>query len=49
MNDIENIKLIYKLGTCFGCRKCLYYNIYLNQNKCKYSHEQKPTKLNCTP
>ncbi|CAI2195934.1 18562_t:CDS:2, partial [Funneliformis geosporum] len=46
--DIENTKLIYKLRTCFGCQKYLYCGIYLDQNKCKYPHKQKPTKLNCT-
>src|ERR1043165_810207 len=49
MGDAENTKLIYKLGTCFGCRKCLYCSFYLDQNKCKCPHEEKPTKNNRTP
>ena len=33
MADAQSIKLKYKRGTCFGCRKCLYCGVNL-QEKC---------------
>ena len=35
MADALDTKLIYKRGTCFSCRKCLYCAVYLQTQKFK--------------
>ncbi|PKK56389.1 hypothetical protein RhiirC2_800134, partial [Rhizophagus irregularis] len=38
----------YKIGTCFGCQKCLYCGIDLIKETCKCKKTVKPTKKNRT-
>src|SRR6266498_245603 len=42
------VKTKYKIGTCFGCQKCLYCGIDLEKLKCKCRKTIKPTKKNRT-
>jgi len=42
------VKTKYKIGTCFGCRKCLYCGIDLEKLTCKCKKTIKPTKKNRT-
>ena len=42
------IKLRYKRGTCFGCQKCLYCGVDLQQQKCKCKTSMIPNKKNRT-
>ena len=42
------IKLRYKKGTCFGCQKCLYCGVDLQQQKCKCKTSIIPNKKNRT-
>ena len=42
------IKLRYKRGTCFGCQKCLYCGVDLQQQKCKCKTSMIPNKKNWT-
>lgn len=39
---------MYKIGTCFGCKKCLYCGIDLRKNTCKCKKTVKPTRANRT-
>jgi hypothetical protein len=48
MADAQNTKLKYKRGTCFGCRKCLYCGIDLQQQKCKCTLTKPPHRNNRT-
>ena len=48
MADAQNTKLKYKRGTCFGCRKCLYCGVDLQQQKCKCKTTDPPSKRNRT-
>jgi|SRR5271154_244520 len=38
----------YKIGTCFGCQKCLYCGIDLIKETCECKKTVKPTKTNRT-
>jgi len=38
----------YKIGTCFGCQKCLYCGINLIKETCECKKTVKPTKANRT-
>src|SRR5436305_13793177 len=39
----------YDVGTCYGCRKCMYCGIYnLNTNECNCDKTVKPNKNNRT-
>ena len=38
----------YKIGTCFGCQKCLYCGVDLEKLTCKCKKTTKPTKKNRT-
>ncbi len=38
----------YKIGTCFGCQKCLYCGIDLRKLTCRCKKTTKPTKKNQT-
>src|SRR6266498_3451757 len=42
------VKTKYKIGTCFGCQKCLYCGIDLEKLTCKCRKTIKPTKKNRT-
>ncbi|PKC53571.1 hypothetical protein RhiirA1_543156 [Rhizophagus irregularis] len=48
MADTQGIKLRYKRGTCFGCQKCLYCGVDLQQQKCKCKTSTIPNKKNRT-
>jgi hypothetical protein len=48
MSDAQNIKLKYKRGTCFGCRKCLYCGVDLQQQRCNCDVTKPPTRKNRT-
>jgi hypothetical protein len=48
MADTQNKKLKYKRGTCFGCQKCLYCGVDLQQQKCKCKTSKPPNKKNRT-
>jgi len=38
----------YEIGTCYGCRKCMYCGCDLNTEKCKCNKTIKPKKSNRT-
>jgi hypothetical protein len=38
----------YKVGTCFGCQKCLYCGVDLERLTCKCKKTTKPTRKNRT-
>ena len=42
------VKKKYKIGTCFGCQKCLYCGIDLIKDICKCKKATKPTRKNRT-
>ncbi|PKK57881.1 hypothetical protein RhiirC2_712649 [Rhizophagus irregularis] len=42
------VKKKYKIGTCFGCQKCLYCGIDLEKDICKCKKAVKPTRKNRT-
>ena len=46
--DEQATKLIYKRGTCFGCRKCLYCGVDLQQQECKCKIREPPNINNRT-
>ncbi|PKK55927.1 hypothetical protein RhiirC2_801144 [Rhizophagus irregularis] len=48
MANTQGIKLRYKRGTCFGCQKCLYCGVDLQQQKCKCKTSTIPNKKNRT-
>jgi len=48
MADEQSTKLIYKRGTCFGCRKCLYCGVDLQHQVCKCKTNKPPNKKNRT-
>src|SRR2546429_6267854 len=38
----------YNIGTCYGCRKCMYCDCFLTVKKCDCDKTVKPTKANYT-
>ncbi|CAG8692326.1 1863_t:CDS:2, partial [Racocetra persica] len=48
MADALDTKLIYKRGTCFSCRKCLYCGVDLQTQKCKCDITKLPHRVNRT-
>lgn len=46
--DEQSTKLIYKRGTCFGCRKCLFCGVDLQNQKCKCKIFKPPNRKNRT-
>ena len=48
MTDVQETKLKYRRGTCFSCRKCMYFGTDLQQGKCDCNLSIVPHKSNRT-
>lgn len=48
ISNMNNMKLIYQRGTCFGCRKCLFCAVNLQENSCQCKLARVPNKKNRT-